>query len=79
MVNWNFSGPFSRLEQPTDPTGCQPTGESCIDFGEACFGRLPALRKHDFQPHQQAAIQAQHQICGPTPEEDPQFHSACEG
>jgi hypothetical protein len=40
---------------------------------------LPALHEHDFQLHQQAAVHAHHQVCGPTTEDDPQFPSACEG
>jgi hypothetical protein len=73
-----FSG-LSRERRDGWSPYSQPTGESRTDPGEACFGRLPALREHDFQPHQQAAIQAQNQVPGPAPEEDPQFPSACEG
>jgi hypothetical protein len=66
-VYQRFRGPCCLQQGRTDSTGSQPTDESRIHFREAWFGRLPALRRHDVQPHQQAAIQAQHQVCGPTP------------
>jgi hypothetical protein len=54
-------------------------GESCTTPRETCLGRLSAIHQHDIQPHQQAAVQAQHQVCGPTREEDPQLRSAHKG
>jgi hypothetical protein len=41
------------------------------------FG-LSALQQHDIQPHDQAAVQTQYQVCGPTPKDEPQLPSACE-
>jgi hypothetical protein len=68
-----------QLQRSADLTGCQYIRESHTGPRETCLSCLLALHEYNFQLHQQAAVQAQHQVCGPPPKEDCQFPSTCEG
>jgi hypothetical protein len=55
----------AELLRSADSQGPQPALEGCPARRKARFSRFSALRWVDIQPHQQGAVSARHQVCGP--------------
>jgi hypothetical protein len=72
MMGWSFSMTHSSetATMTGRSNGLSIHRKSRYHPGEAHFGRLSSLCQHDFQSHQLYAIQAQHQVCGSSAEEN---------